>query len=254
MKALKYILFTVVALLVACEDTIDVDLNSVPPRVVIEAMIGRDSVAKVYLTQTADFNHQGAYPVVRGAQVTVSDDRGNFEVLQQNAEGWYMGTTLRGIASRTYSLSVVYDGTEYTAQSYMPPPVAIDSLTLYKTPLADYPFPMIHFKDPAGSENQYYRFFVYFNGRRDPEAQEYILPTEHIDGSPIHQLLFTDIYPYRTIIQVEMQCIDPAVYTFFETLNRNDMSLNNPTTNIRGGALGYFSAYSATLSPAVAGP
>jgi len=39
-----------------------------------------------------------------------------------------------------------------------------------------------------------------------------------------------------------LQCIDKGAYTFFYTLSRIEDSKTNPTSNIKGGALGYFSA------------
>ena len=46
----------------------------------------------------------------------------------------------------------------------------------------------------------------------------------------------------RDRIEVEFQCIDKGAYTFFYTLSRIEDSKTNPTSNIKGGALGYFSA------------
>jgi hypothetical protein len=134
----------------------------------------------------------------------------------------------------------------------MPPPVTLDSLSMYKIKVMDYAFPMIHFTDPKGETNQYYRCLVYINGKQHLGVNELVLSAEFMDGSPIHQFLpiFTndeDIDPVEQgdEILIEFQCIDKGAYTFFYTLSRIKDSKTNPASNITGGALGYFCASTA---------
>jgi hypothetical protein len=51
------------------------------------------------------------------------------------------------------------------------------------------------------------------------------------------------------IIHVEMQCIDPEVYTYFSALvqvSNGSVTPADPPSNISGGALGYFSAHTVS--------
>ena len=63
----------------------------------------------------------------------------------------------------------------------------------------------------------------------------------HEDGEDSPKLQNGDI------MEIEMRCIDKNVYTYFLELNKtiygNSAGLGNPTSNIKGGALGYFSAH-----------
>ncbi|MBK5719695.1 DUF4249 domain-containing protein [Dysgonomonas sp. Marseille-P4677] len=246
------IIFLVIVLafsVTSCEKEIDVYLRSVPPRIQIEGIVKQDQLARVRVSQTLDFNNNSGYPFLKGAIVKISDNNGLSEILKQDDSGWYVAETLKGEIGHTYNMSVVYEGKEYTSTSTMPPLVKLDSLSMYKIKVMDYAVPMIHFNDPKGKENQYYRCLVYINGKQLPDMTELALSAEFMDGSPIHQFLpvFTndrDVDPIKQgdDILIEFQSLDRGAYLFFKTLMDIENSLANPTTNIKGGALGYFSA------------
>jgi len=248
--SLAFSMLFITLIFCSCEKEIDVDLNTVTPRIQIEGLVKQDQLAMVRVSQTIDFNDNSGYPMVEGAIVKISDDAGNSEILKQDNTGWYVAENIKGVIGRKYNMSVTYEGKEYTSTSQMPPQVKLDSLTMYKKiPIMDYALPMIHFKDPIGVTNQYYRCLVYINGKQLPDMNELVLSTEFMDGSPIHQFLpvFThddDVDPIQQDddILIEFQCLDKGAYTFFETLSRIEESLTNPTSNITGGALGYFCA------------
>ncbi|WP_239058255.1 DUF4249 domain-containing protein [Bacteroides sp. 214] len=254
---MKYLFANIIALLlivsfVSCEDIIDVNLRSVTPELVIEGVVKQGFPAEVRITKTKDFNDDNTYTPITDAIVTIADDAGNREQLTTDASGKYLATTIVGVERRTYNLTVLHEGAEYTATSTMPPAVAIDSLTQWHFLMHDYDEPMIHFADPVGEENQYYRFVFAINGNWE-NLEKSLLSTEFIDGNVIHNPLMLELIndpddddPIENgdVITVEMQCMDKATYKYFETLYMIDNSLANPTSNIKGGALGYFGAYS----------
>ena len=241
----------------SCKDEISVNLNSVEPQLVIEGSIRMDAAAEVLITKTKDFDATNDYQPITDADVVIKDDAGNTETLLCQPDGRYVATTILGVERRTYNLLVTLEGKEYTATTYMPPRVEIDSLTQWRLPVKDYPDPQVHFVDPEGEENQYYRYVFYINDVRPvgrDRLRERLMSTEFIDGSIIRQPvtisyeLDRDEDPIVTgdKVTVEMQCIDQGVYKFFETLYNVEDALANPTSNIKGGALGYFGAYSYT--------
>lgn len=233
-----------------CEKEIDVNLNSIDPKIVIEGTVVKDSLAKVRITKTKDFNSNNIFELLSGANVVISDSEGNEEILMQNNEGVYTSQTLRGKEKVTYSLHVEIEGHVFTSVSTMPVEAKIDSIKMYDIPAFGYSMPMVFFFNPAGSDN-YYRNVLYLNGVRMD------IGTEAIDGTrtpgiEVEHLLPTfdndredsrKVEPGDTVL-IELQSIDKGVYTFFDTLGRMSASQNNPTSNIVGGALGYFSAYS----------
>ncbi|MDU1889397.1 MAG: DUF4249 domain-containing protein [Dysgonomonas sp.] len=236
----------------SCEKEIDVELRSVEPRIVIEGIVKQDQFATVKVSHTKDFNDNTGYPSLSGAVVTISDSEGNTEVLKQDETGWYTAKNIKGVQKRTYNLSIVYEGEEYTATSTMPPHVNLDSLSMYKVPVMDYAFPMIHFQDPVGEENQYYRALLFIKGKQHPDMGEFVRSAELTDGRYYHQFIpagthddDNDPYEKGDELTVEFQCIDKGAYTFFYTLSRVEDDLTNPISNISNGALGYFSACTA---------
>lgn len=236
-------------IVVSCEKEIDVNLRSVPSRVFIEGEVKQGQLARVRVGKTIDFDDNNGYPFLEGAVVKITDNKSVSEILNQDESGWYVAENLKGEIGHTYDLSVTYGDKSYTATSKMPPLVKLDSLTMTKIPIMKYGIPIIHFTDPQGEENQYYRCLVYVNGEQLPGMTELALSTEFQDGSPIHQFLpvrwnNNDVDPIHQgdDILIEFQCLDKGAFLFFKTLMDIENSLANPTTNIKGGALGYFSA------------
>lgn len=264
----KYIFTLIVGLTAicsfsSCEDIIDVDLNSVEPELVIEGTIRMGTAAEVLITKTKDFDATNEYPPIRDAVVTISDSEGNSETLLCNEQGRYVATTIFGVERTTYYLSVTYEEVEYTATSYMPPRVEIESLTVWKAPIMDYAVPQIHFMDPVGKENEYYRCTLYIDHEKPllkDRLEDQLISTEFVDGTRISQPIFIryvnsgrddDPIEKGDLVTVELQCIDKGVYKFFDTLYNIEEGLANPTSNIKGGALGYFGAYSFTSADIV---
>lgn len=234
----------------SCEKEIDVDLRSVTPRLVIEGVVVKDSLAKVKLTKTKDFDGDNNYLPVSGAEVVISDDAGASEILILDESGWYVAQTLRGEVGRTYNLLVIYEEKTYTSTSTMPPLVEIDSITMYKFPVIDYHIPRIHFKDPKGKANDYYRIKLFIKDKYMSVGQEAV-STDQTDGLEVALPFFVDEKKLDDEkikkgdkITFELQSVDKGAYTFFDTLGKMEETKNNPTSNISGGVLGYFSAYS----------
>lgn len=242
---------------VSCEKEIVVDLNSSPPKVVIEALLPLDSLAKVKITQSQDYNQEGGFSVIKGAVVTLSDNVGNVEILEHYGNGLYCSKIIKGVERQTYNLSVVIDGKNYTSVSTMPQQVKIDSLYIYYVPAIEMPYPMVQFTDIPGEKN-YYRTVLYVNGKRIRLAVDVTDDLDR-DGTVIDFLQTYNkddnngekIKP-GDLVTVDLQCVDEGAYTYFETLGRIQTTLNNPTSNIKGGALGYFSAYTSDKKSIIA--
>jgi len=252
----KYLLIVPIILsaisFTSCEKEIDIDLRSITPLVHIEGIVKQGQLATVRVSKTLDFNDNSGYVFLKGAVITISDDAGNSEILKQDETGWYTAELIKGEEGRTYSMSVLYEDKEYTSTSKMPPHVKLDSLTMHKVPVMDYAFPMLHFRDPKGLTNQYYRALLFINGKQHPEINEFVLSAEFMDGDYFRQFLPVfinddDEDPIKKgdELTIEFQCIDKGTYTFFDTLSKIEEALVNPTSNIKGGALGYFSACTA---------
>ncbi|KAA6320510.1 hypothetical protein EZS27_029725, partial [termite gut metagenome] len=210
------------------------------------------------VSATKDFNSINEYPSIKDAVVEIWDNVGNRQILPFNVDSdKYVATNLalRGVERKTYNLSVKYQGKEYLAESIMLPLVKIDSLTLSKLTLLDYPCPMIHFTSPIDMKKGGYKCTIYINDK--VLTNDTFISADYLAGKPIHLILpifFEEEEEDRKDtsikqgdnITVEMQCLDADLYKFFWSLDRTNNRMSNPINNIKGGALGYFGAYSWT--------
>jgi hypothetical protein len=138
----------------------------------------------------------------------------------------------------------------------MPEPVRIDSLT-FLVGRNDNIYPVVNFQDPAGIAN-YYQFIEYANGEKFKNGRGNSVFDDRLsDGRYISTVLYdddsTDIRR-GIILTIQMNCVDKPVYDYLEQLLQisaggagfSSPAPANPTSNINGGALGYFSAHTIT--------
>jgi len=127
MKNIKYILlFIAVLTFVSCQDVISVDLETAPPRLVVEASIDwhKDTdglVQKIKLTTTTGF-YETEVPVVSGATIYIENENGiRFDFIEQATTGEYICTDFVVELNQNFTL-VMLVGTEvYTATEVFKP-------------------------------------------------------------------------------------------------------------------------------------
>ena len=244
----------------SCQEVVSIDLNKADPHIVIEGIISdQPGPYAVKVSKTGNYFESSLYfPSVAGAQIVVMDDKGQLDTLKEVDQGTYFSTTLKGITGRTYSMSVINEGKTYTASSYMPAKILIDSIYAVKRngfrsePGYDI---YVMFKDPPEPGN-YYRL----NARSST-----LIPADSIDGRRYR--LYTDKLTNGNemteriraggkvqsgdTITLELLSIDKAAYDYFSTMrdilssDRSPTSLSpaNPNTNLTNGSLGYFAAF-----------
>jgi hypothetical protein len=247
MKFILITLFSFVLLLgfSSCEKVIDVDLNDTDQKVVIEGTILRgDTVQRIRITKTQNFDESTAPPVVDNATVTVTDDQGNTASFTSVGNGWYEAINYPGVEGRTYTLTAVVDGTTYSGSSTMPAYQPMQALYVEFYPFGTDTLISVvpaHF-DQQGVAN-YYQFHVYVNGTRDKGI--FIQDDQFTDGNLVVEPLFVSDLAVNDTVRVDLFCIDKPVHTYFNQLGVNSSSSAtpaNPISNLSGGCLGYFSA------------
>lgn len=242
----------------SCEKVIDIDLNKAEKRYVVEAIVNDQTGARVLLSQTKDFEDDNNFVGVGGAVVEITENGGATTTLTETSAGIYEAPALIGISGKTYSLSVKLDGQFFTAVSTMPQKISLD--TLYVTDellFGDtYKIANVEYKDPAG-RGQNYRFVQYLNGVKETEI--FVYTDEYTDGRNVATKLFyfpeDDDDDKRKIksgdqLRIDMFCIDANIYKYWFSLYRSatgesQATPSNPVSNMKGGALGYFSAQTA---------
>jgi hypothetical protein len=253
----------IIFIVTSCEEVIEIDLNFTNPAFVIEGVISRDSVCVVRLTTTADYFSEGEPLPVEEAEVSVSNGT-MAEELTYYGNGYFRGENIKGEEGSTYFLEVVHKGTIYTASSYMPPQSNILSVNYSKSdaqsavnPLGETVFTIgCTFRDNLNTDDFYMirftedgrmiesKYFLFTENRSNGGSMEidnngYIRFAESIfyDGGEVDIHLFSideDIYNYflqlSDILFWKRRVVPPTPY--------------NPQSNISGGALGYFAAWS----------
>jgi Domain of unknown function (DUF4249) len=179
--------------------------------------------------------------------------------LTETSAGVYEAPTLTGIAGKTYTLQVnIGNGSKvFSAVSSMPQPANIDTIYVTNENLFGeiWKLANIEFRDPANGSNQY-RFIQYINGVKT--KQIFINNDDIADGRKFTIKLYLDLdindedkIKQNDVIQIEMMCIDAAMYRYWFSLQQGSTGISssatpaNPVTNIQGGALGYFSAHTS---------
>ena len=257
MNKLNKVIIATFLVLTACEDVIEIDLDNIEPKLVIEAVITDQTVQQtVKLTKTGDYFEPGIYPTVSYANVILSDDMGNSEILSEVNLGIYQSTNLQGTTGIVYKLSVEVEDINYTAISEMPIKVNIDTLStefFEATPRFDEGYMVkCHFIDPAGINN-YYRFKVYENGVLLNNSSDFVLSDDKIfDGNQAQMPLRMKTFQINDTVTVELLSLNKDTYDYYNTLiegssgpggGMSGSTPANPVSNISNGAMGYFGVY-----------
>jgi hypothetical protein len=249
--------------LTSCTEEIKIDLNSSNPALVVEAKITNEAGPyTVKLSKSVNYDAPNTFPAATGATVIISDDAGNRDTLTEGTGGIYTTKKIQGIEGRTYNLFIKDGEKEYTAASKMENMVTLDSI--YSLSFGGGPGPggpgkdsnllvFNIFQDPAAVKN-YYRIQQYI---KKPSETDYTRQTGIValddlqtNGNMILIPYFgqSDVRKNDSVI-MELQTLNKAAYDYLNTLsNINGGGFSsgtpaNPTSNISGGAMGYFSAH-----------
>lgn len=232
--------------LLSCKKVVEIDLNTSEPRLVIEARLSDticpnpfEARSYVWLSRSANMGEpRDSMRFYGRAFVTIQDlHTGIVDTLRTGFINDYNSPGLKGISGHEYLLTVVAEGKTYTALSKMPYKVYCDSLTNRKVSLLGEDFHNFppRFVDKAGMKNYY-------------KLDGYAFDDSYGDGQPNYQLFgFVYQYPPGSRVSIAFYNIDENTHNMYSTMNRsrditNNNSPSNLPSNIRGGALGYFSA------------
>jgi len=253
-------IFILGILLTGCTENISLDLNSSDPQIVVEATIPTGMKARVVLTKSVNFDAENKFPAVKNAIITLTDNVGHSEIMREYSPGVYFSDSIVGIIGNVYSLSIKTDDKTITSSCTIPNQVKFDSLIVTKaetfgSKMGDNSTEKgilydvkVQFKDPA-SEKNYYRFVEYVNGISTGKVYAYDDRLTNGKKNEKNLRNFTLNLNEGDIITVEMQCIDKAVYDYFNSFgnvtmgSQNSSTPANPYTNLAGCTLGYFSTF-----------
>jgi hypothetical protein len=257
--------FALLLLCTGCKKVIHVNLNDVEKKYVIEGVVtDQPGTCKVLVSQTKNFDDDNSFAGISGAIIQITEQGGVPVLLTETATGVYEAPAVKGTSGKTYSLSVNINGQLFTATSTMPQPVNMDSVFVSSDDVMNKNRKLanVQFKDPPAAGNNY-RFVQYVNGVQ--EKQVFVRNDDLINGNTVVTKLRYGLDDNKDneintgdIVKIDMQCIDPAVYKYWYSLNKSatgdasSATPANPVSNLQGDALGYFSAHTLQSKTIVA--
>ena len=254
MKNLIYF-FASILLFTSCEEILDLDLNSMNPKIVIEADLNDlSNKQSIHISRTVDFDELSSNEPINKASVKVVDRTagGYYDFIAVGSEGEYICSNFKPKAGNSYMLYVQIEEDVYTSECVMPAYIPVDSLGISEDEIfGEKKYSVtLKFNDPANVENFYkYKISVNQNPKFEFAAA---FNDKFNDGKFVtHQLSDQkNSIELNDTVTVIRSIIDKSVYKFWndvQSINPGSAAPANPTSNITNGALGYFSVSSSKV-------
>ena len=244
----------------SCEDVVDLDLKTAPPKLVIEATINwykgtTGNEQKIKLTTTTDY-YSNVIPKVSGATVFVKNSANIvFNFIETPNTGEYFCTNFIPSINETYTLTVISNGQTYTATETLKPVAPITKIV--QNNLGGFDGKTIeikaYFNDPATENNYYFYRYSYQN----PLLNNYYVGEDtYFQGNEFFSLSQNDELKTADKITISHFGISKTYSNYLNVLisiagSGNGAPFQSPSATVRGNiinttdfdnyALGYFS-------------
>lgn len=258
------IIFLAGMLMISCEQTVTLDLNQAPSKIVIEGLLtNKPGYQSVKISRSVDFYASGSTPRITNAYVTVDDDAGNRYLFVHNprqvpdSAGIYVpAIPFQGTIGRTYKLRVEVDGDVFEAEDQLLPITSIDSLN-YRINVNAEEDPdnhgeiyevRLYTREPQDQTNFYlFKFYrndsLTFNNDTDIYYSDDQMLAENIEGIPMPIL-----YRANDKARMEMFSLSRLGFVYYDDLSsllNTDGGMFGPVpaaprTNLTNGAYGFF--------------
>lgn len=261
MKLSKFIYFSVFVMLLSCEKVIDLDVNDIEEKLVIEAeYIATDSLVKVQMSRTKDVFSGSGFTFVSGAQIQIFDENGVATPLIDLGDGNYELSGYLPNYDSQYSMKVTYDGEIYESSDFLKAPVDLDTLTTEFQEQSLFGSEgyvvFMNFTDPNGPN--YYRAVRFVNGEELTDRQDqFVFDDGFSEGNQQSVPFFSDRYVTGDSIAVEFRTYSEKTYTFISELldiageSGQSAAPANPNSTWTNDAIGNFAAYGYDIESVV---
>ncbi len=259
MKYLALILGIII--FASCQKAIDVDLNKANAVTVIEAnYTAEDSTVRVFITETSNFFSGESEPTVDNAVVTITDQAGNSQQVPFASAGWYTLENYIPNYGTTYTMTVLSDGTTYTATCDMLP--LIPQQTVFYEYLEPGPFSgdggylvALSYFDPI-EEGNFVSAILTKNDTLLSDLDDLsLLDDQFTNGNLVIQPLFVRLFDLGDTVEIEMRTINKKIFDYYTELTSltdpNSAAPANPDYQWENRALGYFSAHPSSRQSVV---
>ncbi|MGH2664286.1 DUF4249 domain-containing protein [Flavobacterium sp.] len=258
---LTYIIVIVTSLsFIGCEDVVDVDLDTAPPKLVIDASIkwvkgtpGNEQ--KVKLTTTTGF-YNSTIPTVSGATVFITNSANTvFNFIETPNTGDYICTNFTPVINENYTLTVISEGQTYTASEKLYASPEIDDIEQSIFPgIGDEQIQVKFYYQDNGAEDNFY--LIGFKNSNITFPEYGVAPDEFFQGNQMFGFYTDEDLKANDILDLSLQGISERYSNYMtKLLNIAGTNEGNPFTSppatLRGNItnqtnksnypLGYFS-------------
>lgn len=198
------LLFSVLLIVLGCEEVVDVDLPTEEPKFVIEATGVRqeqDSLGSlsVKLSKTAPF-FQDSIPRVGGAEVSVEWSNQSVQLTENPEDTGFYVAVIPMVYDENYTLTVKDNGETYQGSTQLKSSVPVDDVTQEEGIFdSDDTRIKAYFSDPADEENYYYFRFTSKHGVVLNYSDD-----EFFDGNQF-STSYTDEFDTGDVVDIQIQ-------------------------------------------------
>ncbi len=244
----------------SCEEVVPVDLNTAPPKLVIEASIiwkkeTTGNQQSIKLTTTTDY-YSNTIPTVSGAVVVIKNSSNKlFKFIEIPKTGVYVCTDFKAEINETYTLNVLVNGATYTATETLRPVAPIIEIT--QNNQGGFTGKDIeikaYYKDPVDQSNYYLYRYSYPN---QVKSSYYVDQDQFFNGNTFFSISQNEDLKVKDTIEIIHYGISKAYYTYLNVLisitgSSTGGPFQSPPATVRGNIinttnptnypLGYFS-------------
>jgi hypothetical protein len=240
----------------ACEELINPPLKSIEPILVVEALvIDREGDSFVKLTKTTPYNSTSQIPKVSDADIVLKDDKGNHWNFTETDKGLYHPpVSFKGEVGRTYELEILSENQIITASSYLPAIAQFDSLKIeernFELPLEDGYYLVTYFEEPT-NEHNYYMWKLLKNNEFIEKDKIFLLEDDEINGQKLAYIFYEETINPDDTLSMEFYALNKTAFNYFQVLKElveqgspSQSVPENPVTNLKGKAIGFFNTSS----------
>ena len=251
MKTIKIIAITLFLItLNACQDVVEVDLQTGQERLVIEAFIGWDegtvgNEQSILLTKTASF-YTNEIVYATGAQVKITNlDTTNEFIFTETTPGNYETSTFVPITGDRYRLDIVYDGNSYQGEETLLPTPTISTVDQSVSDGFSSTEPEIntYFQDYANEEN-FYRIVIDQSRPSSSDtfpSEQYNYSDDFQDGALLKDFYESDDIEVGDVFDITLYSISSRFNDFLDLITEQSNSgfgpFSSPPVNVKGNCI-----------------
>lgn len=250
----RYIVLFIVGLFVAtsCQKVIDVNLNEADPILSIDAVYNAtDEVIRVKLGLSSNYFSNEQSAPIDAATVIIKDENGIETNIPNIGDGVYLLESYTPAFNTTYTLTVEYDGTTYTANSLLQDVIPLDDLSnefVEESLFGEEGYVVFMELTNDVNKDLYFRAIPFLSDTIYYEADDLFLFDNEIVADGFTQVpFFTDRFQIGDTVDVELRSYNLETYNYYNEiaviLSGQSAAPTNPTTNWDNDALGFFQTW-----------